>query len=89
MNDVNTASSFVEITNYFLMQTMILDSAQSTSKQRDKRTRKGKQPIQDDQPRPESSFRLSWVRALPENCNQVIRDLFQLHFVKNNVTYLF
>jgi hypothetical protein len=71
------------------MQTTILGSAQSTSGQRGKRTRKGKQPVQDDQPRPESGFRPSWVRALPENCNRVIRDLFQLHFVKNNVTYLF
>jgi hypothetical protein len=71
------------------MQTMILGSAQSTSGQRGKKTRKGKQPVQDDQPRPESGFRLSFVRALPENCNRVIRDLFQLHFVNNNVTYLF
>ena len=69
MNDVNTTSSFVEITNYFLMQTMILHSAQSTSEQRGKRTRKDKQPVQDDQPRPESGFRPNWVRALPENCN--------------------
>uniref|UniRef100_A0A2N9GDE3 Aminotransferase-like plant mobile domain-containing protein n=1 Tax=Fagus sylvatica TaxID=28930 RepID=A0A2N9GDE3_FAGSY len=45
--------------------TMILGSAQSTSGQRGKRTRKGKQPVQDDQPRPESGFRPSWVRALP------------------------
>ena len=71
------------------MQTMILGSAQSTFGQRGKRTRKGKQPVQDDQPRPEFGFRTSWVRALPKNCNRVIRDLFQLHFVKNNVTYLF
>ena len=71
------------------MQTTILGSAQSTSRQRGKRTRKGKQLVQYDQPRSESDFRPSWVRALPENCNQVIRDLFQLHFVKNNVTYLF
>uniref|UniRef100_A0A2N9GQH8 Aminotransferase-like plant mobile domain-containing protein n=1 Tax=Fagus sylvatica TaxID=28930 RepID=A0A2N9GQH8_FAGSY len=48
--------------------TMILGSAQSTSGQRGKRTRKGKQPVQDDQPRPESGFRPSLVRALPENC---------------------
>ena len=65
------------------MQTTILDSAQSTSTQRGKRTRKDKQPVQDDQPGPESVFRPNQVRALPENCNRVIRDLFQLHFVKN------
>ena len=71
------------------MQTTILGSAQSTSGQRGKRTRKGKQPVQDDQSRPEFGFRTSWVCALSKNCNRVIRDLFQLHFVKNNVTYLF
>jgi hypothetical protein len=71
------------------MQTMIVGSTQSTSGQRGKRTRKGKQPVQDDQHRPESGFRPSLVRALPENYNRVIRDLFQLYFVNNNVTYLF
>ena len=65
------------------MQTTILASTQSTSTQRSKRTKKGKQPIEDDQPRPESVFRPSWVRAMPENCTRVIRELFQLHFVKN------
>jgi hypothetical protein len=65
------------------MQTTILGSAQSTLTQRGKRTKKGKQPIQDDQPRPESMFRPSWVRTMSGNCNRVIRDLFQLHFVKN------
>ena len=65
------------------MQTTILGSAQSTSTQRGKRTRKGKQPVQDDQPGPESVFRPNWVRAMSGNCNRVIKDLFQLHFVKN------
>ena len=65
------------------MQTTILGSAQSTSGQRGKRTRKGKQPVQDDQPGPESMFHPGWVRAMSGNCNRVIRDFFQLHFVKN------
>ena len=65
------------------MQTTILTSTQSTSTQRSKRTKKGKKPIKDDQPRPESVFRPSWVCVMPENCNRVIRQLFQLHFVKN------
>ena len=65
------------------MQTTILGMSQSTSTQRGKRTRKGKQPVQDDQLGPESVFRPSWVHAMPRNCNRVIRDLFQLHFVKN------
>jgi hypothetical protein len=65
------------------MQTTILVSAQSTSTQRSKRTKKGKEPIEDDQSGPESVFHPSWVRAMPENCNRVIRQLFQLHFVKN------
>uniref|UniRef100_A0A2N9EPJ1 Aminotransferase-like plant mobile domain-containing protein n=1 Tax=Fagus sylvatica TaxID=28930 RepID=A0A2N9EPJ1_FAGSY len=51
-------------------RTMIVGSAQSTSGQRGKRTRKGKQPVQDDQHRPESGFRPSLVRALPENYNR-------------------
>uniref|UniRef100_A0A2N9FVJ1 Aminotransferase-like plant mobile domain-containing protein n=1 Tax=Fagus sylvatica TaxID=28930 RepID=A0A2N9FVJ1_FAGSY len=50
--------------------TTILGLAQSTSTQRGKRTRKGKQPVQDDQPGPESVFRPSWVRAMPRNCNR-------------------
>ena len=65
------------------MQTTILVSALSTSTQRNKRPKKGKQPIEDDQPRPEFVFRSSWVRPMPEKCNRVIRELFQLHFVKN------
>ena len=65
------------------MQTTILGSAESTSTQRGKRTRKGKQPVQDDQPGLESMFCPSWVRAMPGHCNRIIRDLFQLHFVKN------
>ena len=65
------------------MQITILVSAQSTSTQRSKRTKKSKQPIEDDQPGPESVFHPNWVRAIPENCNRVIRELFQLHFVKN------
>ena len=68
------------------MQTTTLGSAQSTSTQRGKRTRKGKQPVQDDQLGPESVFRPSWVRAMPGNCNRVIRDLFQLHLC---ITYPF
>uniref|UniRef100_A0A2N9F670 Uncharacterized protein n=1 Tax=Fagus sylvatica TaxID=28930 RepID=A0A2N9F670_FAGSY len=52
--------------------TTILASAQSTSTQRSKRTKKGKQPIQDDQPGPESVFCPSWVRAIPKNCNRLI-----------------
>jgi hypothetical protein len=65
------------------MQTTILASAQSTSTQRSKRPKKGKQPIEDDQPGPEFVFRSSWVRAMPGECNRVIREFFQLHFVKN------
>ena len=65
------------------MQTKILASAQSTSIQISKKPKKGKQPIEDDQLRPESVFCSSWVRAMSEECNRVIRELFQLHFVKN------
>ena len=64
------------------MQTTILASAQLTSTQRSKRPKKGKQPIEDDQSGLESVFCSSWVRAMPEKCNQVITELFQLHFVK-------
>jgi hypothetical protein len=65
------------------MQTTILASSRSTSIQRNKRPKKGKQPIEDDQPRPESVFHSSWIRAMPKKCNRVITKLFQLHFVKN------
>ena len=65
------------------MQTTILASTRSTKTERNKRPKKGKQPIEDDQPRPEFVFRSSWVRPMPEKCNRVIRELFQLHFVKN------
>uniref|UniRef100_A0A2N9HZ13 Ubiquitin-like protease family profile domain-containing protein n=1 Tax=Fagus sylvatica TaxID=28930 RepID=A0A2N9HZ13_FAGSY len=51
--------------------TTILGMAPSTSTQRGKRTRKGKQPIQDDQPQPQAMFRPSWVRAMPTNCNRI------------------
>uniref|UniRef100_A0A2N9EKH0 Aminotransferase-like plant mobile domain-containing protein n=1 Tax=Fagus sylvatica TaxID=28930 RepID=A0A2N9EKH0_FAGSY len=51
--------------------TTILGMAPSTSTQRGKRTRKGKQPIQDDQPQPEAMFRPSWVRSMPTNCNRI------------------
>uniref|UniRef100_A0A2N9IP95 Ubiquitin-like protease family profile domain-containing protein n=1 Tax=Fagus sylvatica TaxID=28930 RepID=A0A2N9IP95_FAGSY len=51
--------------------TTILGMTPSTSTQRGKRTRKGKQPIQDDQPQPQSLFRPSWVRAMPKNCNRI------------------
>uniref|UniRef100_A0A2N9HA31 Aminotransferase-like plant mobile domain-containing protein n=1 Tax=Fagus sylvatica TaxID=28930 RepID=A0A2N9HA31_FAGSY len=51
--------------------TTILGMAPSTSTQRGKRTRKGKQPIQDDQPQPQSMFRPSWVRSMPTNCNRI------------------
>uniref|UniRef100_A0A2N9HPA1 Uncharacterized protein n=1 Tax=Fagus sylvatica TaxID=28930 RepID=A0A2N9HPA1_FAGSY len=51
--------------------TTILGMTQSTSTQRGKRTRKGKQPIQDDQPQPQSMFRPSWVRSMPTNCNRI------------------
>ena len=65
------------------MQTTILASAQLTSTQGSKRPKKGKQPIEDDQPGPESVFHSSWVCTMPGECNRVIRELFQLHFVKN------
>jgi hypothetical protein len=65
------------------MQTTILGMAPSTSTQRGKRTRKGKQPIQDDQPQPEAVFRPSWVRSMPTNCNRVIIETSNFHFVKN------
>ena len=65
------------------MQTTILASARSTSTQRNKRPKKGKQPIEDDQLGPEFVFRSSWVRAMLEKCNRVIRELYQLYFVKN------
>uniref|UniRef100_A0A2N9I715 Ubiquitin-like protease family profile domain-containing protein n=1 Tax=Fagus sylvatica TaxID=28930 RepID=A0A2N9I715_FAGSY len=51
--------------------TTILGMAPSTSTQRGKRTRKGKQPIQDEQPQPQSMFRPSWVRSMPTNCNRI------------------
>uniref|UniRef100_A0A2N9HYQ2 Aminotransferase-like plant mobile domain-containing protein n=1 Tax=Fagus sylvatica TaxID=28930 RepID=A0A2N9HYQ2_FAGSY len=51
--------------------TTILGMAPSTSTQRGKRTRKGKQPIQDDQPQPQAMFRPSWVRSMPTNCNRI------------------
>jgi hypothetical protein len=58
------------------MQTTILASARLTSTQRNKRSKKGKQPIEDDQPGPESVFRSNWVLTMPEKCNRVIRELF-------------
>jgi hypothetical protein len=71
------------------MQTTILGMSQSTSTQRGKRTRKGKQPIQDDQPQPQSVFRPSWVRAMPGNCNRVIRDLLQLSFCQKLLLHIY
>ena len=64
------------------MQTTILASARSTKTQRNKRQKKGKQPIKDDQPGPETVFYSSWIRKMPEQCNWVITEHFQLHFVK-------
>uniref|UniRef100_A0A2N9E278 Aminotransferase-like plant mobile domain-containing protein n=1 Tax=Fagus sylvatica TaxID=28930 RepID=A0A2N9E278_FAGSY len=58
--------------------TTILGMAPSTSTQRGKRTRKGKQPIQDDQPQPEAVFRPSWVRSMPTNCNRYYIPLILL-----------
>jgi hypothetical protein len=71
------------------MQTTILGVSQSTSTQTGKRTRKGKQPIQDDQPQPQSLFRPSWVRAMPGICNRVIRDLLQLSFCQKPLLYIY
>ena len=65
------------------MQTTILASTRSTKTERNKRPKKGKQPIEDDQPRPKTVFCSSWIRAMPEKCNRVITELFQLHFIKN------
>ena len=45
MNDVNTASSFVEITNYGLYRLQSWLQHKETKDQK-----KGKQPIEDDQP---------------------------------------
>uniref|UniRef100_A0A2N9IF65 Aminotransferase-like plant mobile domain-containing protein n=1 Tax=Fagus sylvatica TaxID=28930 RepID=A0A2N9IF65_FAGSY len=62
--------------------TTILGMAPSTSTQRGKRTRKGKQPIQDDQPQPEAMFRPSWVRSMPTNCNRIFAPAWHNgHFV--------
>uniref|UniRef100_A0A2N9GMZ2 Ubiquitin-like protease family profile domain-containing protein n=1 Tax=Fagus sylvatica TaxID=28930 RepID=A0A2N9GMZ2_FAGSY len=62
--------------------TTILGMAPSTSTQRGKRTRKGKQPIQDDQPQPEAVFRPSWVRSMPTNCNRIFAPAWHNgHFV--------
>uniref|UniRef100_A0A2N9I3T7 Uncharacterized protein n=1 Tax=Fagus sylvatica TaxID=28930 RepID=A0A2N9I3T7_FAGSY len=58
--------------------TTILGMAPSTSTQRGKRTRKGKQPIQDDQPQPQAMFRPSWVRSMPTNCNRYYIPLILL-----------
>uniref|UniRef100_A0A2N9IDW4 Aminotransferase-like plant mobile domain-containing protein n=1 Tax=Fagus sylvatica TaxID=28930 RepID=A0A2N9IDW4_FAGSY len=69
--------------------TTILGMTPSTSTQRGKRTRKGKQPIQDDQPQPQSLFRPSWVRAMPKNCNRAdcprIRQRILLEFYYNSL----
>uniref|UniRef100_A0A2N9I4U0 Aminotransferase-like plant mobile domain-containing protein n=1 Tax=Fagus sylvatica TaxID=28930 RepID=A0A2N9I4U0_FAGSY len=59
-----------ESSRWISTATTILASAQSTSTQRSKRPKKGKQPIEDDQPGPESVFRSSWVRAMPGECNR-------------------
>ena len=64
------------------MQTMILASAQSTKIQRNKRQKKGKQPIEDDQPGPETVFCSSWIPKMSKKYNRVITEHFQLHFVK-------
>ncbi|GMY14050.1 zinc finger BED domain-containing protein RICESLEEPER 2-like isoform X3, partial [Fagus crenata] len=62
--------------------TTILGMAPSTSTQRGKRTRKGKQPIQDEQPQPQSIFRPSWVRSMPTNCNRIfVQACHSGHFV--------
>ena len=71
------------------MQTTILGMALSTSTQRGKKTRKGKQPIQDEQPQPQSIFRPSWVRAMPTNCNRIIRDFLQLSFCQKLLLYIY
>ena len=71
------------------MQTTILGMSQSTSTQRGKRTRKGKQPIQDDQPQSESMLRPSWVRAMLGNCNRVIRDLLKLSFCQKLLLHIY
>ena len=71
------------------MQTTILGMSQSTSTQRGKRTRKGKQPIQDEQPQPQSMFRPSWVRSMSTNCNQVIKDLLQLSFCQKLLLHIY
>ena len=71
------------------MQTTILGMSQSTSTQRGKRTRKGKQPIQDDQPQPQFVFRPSWVHAMLGNCNWVIRDLLQLSFCQKLLLHIY
>uniref|UniRef100_A0A2N9ILZ4 Aminotransferase-like plant mobile domain-containing protein n=1 Tax=Fagus sylvatica TaxID=28930 RepID=A0A2N9ILZ4_FAGSY len=69
--------------------TTILGMTPSTSTQRGKRTRKGKQPIQDDQPQPQSLFRPSWVRSMPTNCNRAdcprIRQRILLEFYYNSL----
>uniref|UniRef100_A0A2N9I4N2 Uncharacterized protein n=1 Tax=Fagus sylvatica TaxID=28930 RepID=A0A2N9I4N2_FAGSY len=64
-----------ESSRWISTATTILGMAPSTSTQRGKRTRKGKQPIQDDQPQPQAVFRPSWVRSMPTNCNRSHRAL--------------
>uniref|UniRef100_A0A2N9HD47 Uncharacterized protein n=1 Tax=Fagus sylvatica TaxID=28930 RepID=A0A2N9HD47_FAGSY len=50
--------------------TTILASAWSTTTQRNKRPKKSKQPIEDDQPGPETVFRSSWIRAMLKKYNR-------------------
>ena len=71
------------------MQTTILGMSQSTSTQRGKKTRKDKQPIQDNHPQPQSVFRSSWVRAMLGNCNRVIRNLLQLSFCQKLLLHIY
>uniref|UniRef100_A0A2N9I4P2 Aminotransferase-like plant mobile domain-containing protein n=1 Tax=Fagus sylvatica TaxID=28930 RepID=A0A2N9I4P2_FAGSY len=71
-----------ESSRWISTATTILASAQSTSTQRSKRPKKGKQPIEDDQPGPESVFRSSWVRAMPGECNRIfVPACYNGHFV--------
>uniref|UniRef100_A0A2N9HD38 Ubiquitin-like protease family profile domain-containing protein n=1 Tax=Fagus sylvatica TaxID=28930 RepID=A0A2N9HD38_FAGSY len=69
--------------------TIILASSWSTTTQRNKIPKKGKQPIEDDQPGPETVFRSSWIRTMPEKCNLIfVPTCHNGHFVILVVDYL-
>uniref|UniRef100_A0A2N9HV88 Aminotransferase-like plant mobile domain-containing protein n=1 Tax=Fagus sylvatica TaxID=28930 RepID=A0A2N9HV88_FAGSY len=69
-NEVAISTNTYEITGRDVSSLLGDQAQKKVLGQRSKRPKKGKQPIEDDQPGPESVFRSSWVRAMPRECNR-------------------